>query len=182
MDLINSFIQQSSVVNLLVTALLFLFLFLVITIFINRFFTLSRLISNEKDSLDSLLISPDNSLSASSLLYRCFHSKHKDRSLNICLYNSERSATKGLTWLSIISTLSPFVGLFGTVVGILQAFSTFSEGVSLSTIAPAISEALIATAMGILVAIPAYAATLIVKRKAYELVSILKSEIELLES
>ncbi len=182
MNLITDFIQQSSVVTIAVTALLFLFLFMVITIFLSRYITLTRLVSSEKDSLESLLVSPENALDASSLLYSCYYSRARDRALNLCLHHSERSSTKGLTWLSIIATLSPFVGLFGTVVGILQAFATFSEGVSLSTIAPAISEALIATAMGILVAIPAYAAHLIVRRKSYELQSILKSEIELLES
>lgn len=95
---------------------------------------------------------------------------------------AEKASTQGITWLSIIATLSPFVGLFGTVVGILQAFSTFSDSVGLSTIAPAISEALIATAMGILVAIPAYAASLIIKRKAYELINIVRSELSILEN
>ncbi len=181
MDIIFNFFDRSGVVTLLVTALLFVFMFLVISIFLSRYFSLQRLIENEQEAFENLLISSEKSLNIGSLLYRCFYSKTNNRSLSICYNIAEKTSTVGVTWLSIIATLSPFVGLFGTVVGILQAFSTFSDGVGLSTIAPAISEALIATAMGILVAIPAYGASLIIRRKAYELMNVIKSEIAILE-
>ena len=85
-----------------------------------------------------------------------------------------RVSTKGLTWLSIIASTSPFIGLFGTVIGILETFSKLGSqsSASLSVVAPAISEALIATAAGIAVAIFAYTFHLILKRKAYELITI----------
>lgn len=60
-------------------------------------------------------------------------------------------------WLASIGSTAPFVGLFGTVWGIINAFGSIgtAESVSISTVAPGISEALITTAAGIFVAVPA---------------------------
>jgi len=93
-----------------------------------------------------------------------------------------RASTKGLTWLSIIASTSPFIGLFGTVIGILETFSKLGSqsSASLSVVAPAISEALIATAAGIAVAIFAYTFHLILKRKVYEFSSILTTQSEII--
>jgi biopolymer transport protein ExbB/TolQ len=95
-----------------------------------------------------------------------------------------KEATTGLPWLSIISSTAPFIGLFGTVVGILESFAKFSthSKVSFSIIAPAISEALVATAAGILVAIFAYTFHQIISRKVYEFNTFLKSQSEILLS
>lgn len=62
-----------------------------------------------------------------------------------------------LTWLASIGAISPFVGLFGTVMGIVQAFVGLgTEGTAtLRAVAPGVAEALITTAAGLLVAIPA---------------------------
>ncbi len=60
-------------------------------------------------------------------------------------------------WLASVGATSPFIGLFGTVWGIINAFSSIgtAQSVSISTVAPGISEALITTAAGIFVAVPA---------------------------
>ncbi|HEV2272742.1 MAG TPA: MotA/TolQ/ExbB proton channel family protein [Acidobacteriaceae bacterium] len=65
-----------------------------------------------------------------------------------------------LTWLATIGAVSPFVGLFGTVMGIVDAFHGLgTEGAAtLRAVAPGVSEALITTAAGLLVAIPAVVA------------------------
>lgn len=62
-----------------------------------------------------------------------------------------------LTWLASIGAISPFVGLFGTIMGIVDAFMGLgTEGTAtLRAVAPGVSEALITTAAGLLVAIPA---------------------------
>src|ERR1700759_2482298 len=62
-----------------------------------------------------------------------------------------------LTWLATIGAVAPFVGLFGTVMGIVDAFHGLgTEGAAtLRAVAPGVSEALITTAAGLLVAIPA---------------------------
>ena len=63
----------------------------------------------------------------------------------------------GLGVLSIIGSSAPFIGLFGTVWGIMNAFRSIaaSENTSLAVVAPGISEALFATALGLLAAVPA---------------------------
>ena len=62
-----------------------------------------------------------------------------------------------LVWLATIGSTSPYIGLFGTVWGIIHAFSAIShmQQATLASVAPGISEALIATALGLFVAIPA---------------------------
>lgn len=75
--------------------------------------------------------------------------------------NSEIAALeKGVSWLATIASGAPFVGLFGTVWGIMDSFGRIgaSGSANLAIVAPGISEALIATAMGIGAAIPAVVA------------------------
>ena len=83
-----------------------------------------------------------------------------DREMNHIIANEADGIEDGLSILAVIATASPFVGLFGTVWGIMNAFSAIaSQGdTNLTTVAPAISEALFATAMGLFAAIPAYIA------------------------
>ena len=67
---------------------------------------------------------------------------------------------RGLPLLASIGSVSPYIGLFGTVWGIMNAFTGLStlENVSLAVVAPGIAEALVATAIGLFAAIPATAA------------------------
>ena len=83
-----------------------------------------------------------------------------DRELGHIIGSEADQVEEGLSTLAVIATASPFMGLFGTVWGIMNAFSAIaSEGnTNLATVAPAISEALFATAMGLGAAIPAYIA------------------------
>ncbi|OJU88956.1 MAG: protein TolQ, partial [Burkholderiales bacterium 66-5] len=62
-----------------------------------------------------------------------------------------------LSFLGSVASVSPYVGLFGTVWGIMHAFTGFAgmEQVTLATVAPGIAEALVATALGLFAAIPA---------------------------
>ncbi len=62
-----------------------------------------------------------------------------------------------LHWLATTASVTPFVGLFGTVVGIINAFQGLGEGTgtTIQAVAPGISEALVATAAGLFAAIPA---------------------------
>ena len=66
----------------------------------------------------------------------------------------------GLGLLAIVATASPFIGLFGTVWGIMHAFQSIAiqKNTSLAVVAPSIAEALFATAIGLVAAIPAYIA------------------------
>lgn len=100
---------------------------------------------------------------------------------DFCIQNGTQEATSGLTFLSIAASTSPFIGLFGTVVSILETFYVLgSTKASISTISASIGEALVATAAGIFVAVFAYSYHLILKRKAYELVTTLSMQLDLL--
>ena len=62
-----------------------------------------------------------------------------------------------LAWLATTGAVTPFIGLFGTVIGIINAFQGLGEGsvTTIQAVAPGISEALVATAAGLFAAIPA---------------------------
>src|SRR5258708_6247139 len=68
-----------------------------------------------------------------------------------------RRVEKGMTWLATTGSVTPFIGLFGTVWGIIDAFSGLGAAgsASLRAVAPGISEALVTTAAGLFTAIPA---------------------------
>ena len=67
---------------------------------------------------------------------------------------------KGMTFLASVGSVAPFVGLFGTVWGIMNSFQSIaqSKNTSLAVVAPGIAEALFATALGLVAAIPAVVA------------------------
>jgi biopolymer transport protein TolQ len=64
---------------------------------------------------------------------------------------------KGVTFLATVASAAPFIGLFGTVWGIMTAFHglSFAKNSTIQAVAPGISEALVATAIGLAAAIPA---------------------------
>jgi len=70
------------------------------------------------------------------------------------------SLEKGFTFLATVGSTAPFIGLFGTVWGIMNSFQSIaiSRNTSLAIVAPGIAEALFATALGLLAAIPAVVA------------------------
>lgn len=80
-----------------------------------------------------------------------------ERSMRIALNNLTEEIEESLGFLATIASVSPYVGLFGTVWGIMTAFQSLShvQQATISMVAPGISEALIATAMGLFTAIPA---------------------------
>ena len=68
-----------------------------------------------------------------------------------------RRLEKGMSWLATTGSVSPFIGLFGTVWGVMDAFAGLGDAgtASLRAVAPGIAEALITTAAGLFAAIPA---------------------------
>ena len=81
-----------------------------------------------------------------------------DRVLDTNVARESQRIEEGLGSLAIVATASPFVGLFGTVWGIMHAFQSIAiqKNTSLTVVAPSIAEALFATAIGLVAAIPAY--------------------------
>lgn len=80
-----------------------------------------------------------------------------DRSMDVAINKEAEALQKGLPVLATVGSTAPFVGLFGTVWGIMNAFIEIAEqqNTNLAVVAPGIAEALLATGLGLLAAIPA---------------------------
>ena len=98
------------------------------------------------------------------------------RSMRVALNREEEQLERHLAFLATVGSTSPYVGLFGTVWGIMNSFRALANmtQATLASVAPGISEALIATAMGLFGAIPAvigynrFSARIEVLMKRYE--------------
>lgn len=80
-----------------------------------------------------------------------------ERAMRSKLKRELKRAESGLPFLATVGSAAPFVGLFGTVWGIMNSFTSIAQNAdtSLATVAPGIAEALFATALGLAAAIPA---------------------------
>jgi biopolymer transport protein TolQ len=80
-----------------------------------------------------------------------------ERNLQLGISEEIQKLERSMNWLATIASVTPFIGLFGTVWGIIDAFEalSMSASVSLRTVGPGIAEALIATGAGLAAAIPA---------------------------
>ncbi len=80
-----------------------------------------------------------------------------DRSMDVAIAKESERLNGGLSFLATVGSTAPFIGLFGTVWGIKHAFEqiAISQNTNLAVVAPGIAEALLATAMGLIAAIPA---------------------------
>jgi len=80
-----------------------------------------------------------------------------ERAMRVVLLREQEKLDENLSFLATVGSTSPYVGLFGTVWGIMNSFLSLAneQQASLAAVAPGIAEALIATAMGLVAAIPA---------------------------
>lgn len=80
-----------------------------------------------------------------------------DKALDVSLAKEAERLESRLMFLATVGSATPFVGLFGTVIGIMTSFQAIagSKSTNLAVVAPGIAEALLATALGLLAAIPA---------------------------
>ena len=80
-----------------------------------------------------------------------------ERALQLGVSEEIAKMERNMHWLAITASVSPFVGLLGTVLGIIRTFNALGQqgATSLAAVGPGISEALIATALGLFAAIPA---------------------------
>ena len=183
---LSGFLDNFGFITLIVIAWLSLYFIITFWIFIYRYFSLSSALENEKESLETLLMGK-KTLSRRSLLAKNLKKSDNKLTKTLLKYSLDKAikdATIGLTFLAIVASTAPFIGLFGTVVEILEAFSKLGENskVTLDVIAPVISKALVATAAGILTAIPAYSFNLFLKRKVFEITTYLQLQIDMLLS
>ncbi|MEY2987227.1 MAG: hypothetical protein RJB13_748 [Pseudomonadota bacterium] len=92
--------------------------------------------------------------------------KAMEDTMNATIIASKTQLDKGLTLLGTLGNNTPFIGLFGTVIGIIQAFNALSSSNASGpeVVMASISEALVATAVGLMVAIPAVIAFNVISR------------------
>ena len=83
-----------------------------------------------------------------------------ERSMSVIFNKESEAVEKNLTFLATAGSTAPFIGLFGTVWGIMNSFKSIAiaQNTNLAVVAPGIAEALFATALGLFVAIPAVVA------------------------
>lgn len=175
---IIDFYIKSHPVTLGVLFLLAVYFIILNWVFFYRFLSINSWLEIENRSLESLLMGA-STVSTQSYLNNFLRSSSnvtKDI-LSLGLIAATKEATKGLSVLSIFASTTPFIGLFGTVVSILDTFTHIGQSSGgMSVIAGGVSDALVATAAGIFVAIFAYTYHQILKRKSYELISFLEMQ------
>jgi biopolymer transport protein ExbB/TolQ len=183
-DNILNYLNHIGVINIGVLIVLSIYLISTFWIFFYKFLSINNKINIENQFLNNLMMNKGH-INPLSSIGNFINDKEISKELfEVYETNIIKEASSGLSILSIFASTSPFVGLFGTVVGILESFAKFStlNKVGFSVIAPAISEALVATAAGIFVAIFAYAFHQLLTRKVYILNTIINSQIKIILS
>jgi len=172
------FYLKSDPVTIGVIVLLSLYFIILNWVFFYRYFSLNNWLSRESASLESLLLGA-TTVNENSFLNNFIKTSNivSKEVLGLGMLAATKETTKGLSILSVFASTSPFIGLFGTVVAILDTFSHIGQNSGgMSLIASGVSDALVATASGIFVATFAYTYHQILKRKSYELVSYLQMQ------
>jgi len=117
----------------------------------------SNLTNREKDPIANIFQSAMVELIKTKSKSSSVQSSRVTRVLEISADKEIRSIEKHFTFLATVGSTAPFIGLFGTVWGIMNSFQSIaiSRNTSLAIVAPGIAEALFATALGLLAAVPA---------------------------
>jgi len=172
------FYLKSHPVTLGVLTLLAVYFIVLNWVFFYRYFSINTWLEVENKSLEGLLMGA-NAVSEASFLSNFIKTSTNisKEVLGLGMLAATKEATKGLSILSIFASTTPFIGLFGTVVSILDTFTHIGKSTgSMSIISGGVSDALVATAAGIFVAIFAYTYHQILKRKSFELVSFMQMQ------
>ena len=117
----------------------------------------NSLTNKEKDPMASIFQSAMNELIKTKSKSSSVQTNRVSRVLEISADNEIQSIEKHFIFLATVGSTAPFIGLFGTVWGIMNSFQSIaiSRNTSLAIVAPGIAEALFATALGLLAAVPA---------------------------
>ena len=120
----------------------------------------NSLTNREKDPIANIFQSAMIELIRTKSKSSSVQSNRVTRVIEISVDKEIKSIEKHFTFLATVGSTAPFIGLFGTVWGIMNSFQSIaiSRNTSLAIVAPGIAEALFATALGLLAAIPAVVA------------------------
>ena len=187
-SIIDLFLQASLIVQLVMVVLLVISVLSWIVIF-ERYFNLNKIKSSNRSFEDefwsgkdlnelyeSIQDIPRDQLTGSKNVFKHGFSEFLrladgqnittedlesvNRSIRVSLAREEEALMTHLPFLANVGSVSPYVGLFGTVWGIINSFQGLSDATqaTINAVAPGISEALVATALGLFAAIPAVVA------------------------
>ena len=176
-DLID-FYLKSHPITIGVLILLSVYFIVLNWVFFYRYLSLKSWFTRERNSLETLLMGASG-VNEDSFLNNFIKTSNivSKEVLDLGLLAATKEATKGLSILSVFASTTPFIGLFGTVVSILDTFKHIGQTTgSMSIISSGVADALIATASGIFVAIFAYTYHQIMKRKSYEVISYIQMQ------
>ncbi|NWF74975.1 MAG: MotA/TolQ/ExbB proton channel family protein [Nitrospirae bacterium] len=144
-----------------------------LTILINKFIQYKRILKSVGRPLQEILKEHSDILDP---LVKGIENGYNEQELSVTGTKQIREIEKGLSWLALIATIAPLLGLTGTVTGMIKAFMVIAESSSVnpSMLAGGIWEALITTAAGLLVAIPIHIGHHYLEKQADDIAFILK--------
>ncbi|KIM10227.1 MAG: flagellar motor protein MotA [Sulfuricurvum sp. PC08-66] len=174
----QAFIHQMHPVSLGAISLLLIYFIAITWVFFYRYLLLHSWIKRESDSLQALLTG-EKSVSVFSYLYNFLRTNSVSAQLlSLSEISATKESTRMLAFVSLVASTSPFIGLFGTVVSLLDTFARMAENSTgtMGVVTMGVSDALVATAVGIFVATFAYTFHQILKRNAYELVELIRMQ------
>lgn len=144
-----------------------------LTILINKFFQYKKILKSIGRPLKEILKDEPGILVP---LLKGIENGCNEQELSVIGTKQVREIEKGLSWLGLIATITPLLGLTGTVTGMIKAFMVISNATSVnpSMLAAGIWEALITTAAGLLVAIPIHIGHHYLEKQADDIAFIMK--------
>ena len=144
-----------------------------LTLLINKFIQYKKVLKEIERPLEEIVKVKPASLKP---ILDGLENGYNEQELSVIGTRQVRKIEKGLSWLGLIATIAPLLGLTGTVTGMIKAFMVIanSTSVSPSMLAGGIWEALITTAAGLLVAIPIHIGHHYLDKQADDIAFILK--------
>jgi biopolymer transport protein ExbB len=144
-----------------------------IAILINKFIQYRKILNDIGKPLDGVTLTKSPLLLP---ILQDIERGYDEKELSVIGTRQVREIEKGLSWLSLIATIAPLLGLTGTVTGMIKAFMVIADSSSVnpSMLAGGIWEALITTAAGLLVAIPIHIGHHYLEKQADDIAFILK--------
>ena len=172
------FLSDMHPVSIGAISLLGLYFFAINWIFFYRLLLLNSWTTKESESLESLLLGAKSVTTFSYLHNFLLNRKPSTDIFTLGEISATKESTQFLSFTSIVASTSPFIGLFGTVVSLLGTFTGMSESSTgtIGIVTAGVSDALIATAVGIFVATFAYTYHQILKRKAYGVIELIRMQ------
>lgn len=144
-----------------------------VSLLINKFFEYRKILGEIEKPLDEILKGRPQILQS---ILKGLENGCDEKELSVIGTRQVRGIETGLSWLGLIATITPLLGLTGTVIGMIKAFMVIAESSSVnpSMLAGGIWEALITTAAGLLVAIPIHIGHHYLEKQADEIAFVMK--------